>query len=104
MSPSKRPKRGKSKPKVSALREQIAEANEAALLLEPAEIYDQAIIGLTSGIEPVVVYDHGLIVEALIESGQSEEDAVEWIDYNIIGSLGQAGSPVILNRCLDDYL
>ena len=102
MSPSKKTKRGKSARKVSALRQQIAEANEAALLLEPAEIYDQAIVGLTSGIEPVVVYDHALIVDALVEGGMTEEDAVEWIDYNIIGSLGQPCSPVILNRCLDD--
>jgi len=95
MSPSKR-KRAKSKP--SKIRSLIAEANEDALLLEPAETYDKAITGLTCGAEPVVVYDYDLLVLALTDEGQTEEDAIEWIEYNILGSLGQAGSPVVTRQ------
>jgi len=95
MSPSKRKR---AKPKQSKIRSLIAESNEEALLLEPAETYDKAIIGLTCGAEPVVVYDYDLLVLALVEDGYTDEDAVEWIEYNILGSLGQAGSPVITRQ------
>jgi hypothetical protein len=40
--------------------------------------------------------DHGFY--ALTEEGQTEEDAIEWIEYNILGSLGQAGSPVVTRQ------
>jgi hypothetical protein len=100
MSPSKSKRRKAPKP-VSKIRAQIAEANEEALLLEPAEIYDQAIVGLTFGSEPVVVYDYQLLIDALVASGESEENAVEHIDYNILGSIGQANYPIV-TRAIDE--
>jgi len=50
------------------------------------------------------VYDYGLMIEWLMkEKGFSEEEAVEWIDYNTIGVLpyGSTDTPVILYRFIE---
>lgn len=45
------------------------------------------------------VYDYNLMIEWLVkEKGFTEEEAVEWIDYNTIGVLpyGDSDTPVVL--------
>jgi len=50
--------------------------------------YDDCIEGLVErfGMEPVVCYDKAKIIAKLIRGGMSEEDALEWFNYNQIGA------------------
>lgn len=59
--------------------------------------YDTALIGVSH--DNRAVYDYGKMVEWLINSeGFTEEEAVDWIDYNTIRALGYMGeeSPIIV--------
>lgn len=54
--------------------------------------YDDAIIGVTT--DGGVVYDYSLMVSSLAESdNMSEEDAVDFIDYNTVRSIPYAPDP-----------
>jgi len=63
----------------------ISERNPDALF---AEGLDEAIVGAVErfGMAPVVLYDRKKCIEILISQGMSEEEALEFYDYNIIGS------------------
>ena len=59
--------------------------------------YDSALIGVTH--DDRTVYDFDKMVEWLMETqGYSQEEAIEWIEYNTIRALPYMGpdSPVIL--------
>lgn len=59
--------------------------------------YDDALIGVTH--DNRAVYDFDKMVQWLVETeGFSEEEAIEWIEYNTVRALGYAGAnaPVIL--------
>ena len=61
--------------------------------------YDSALIGVTH--DDRAVYDYDLMVEWLMEDqGFTEEEAVEWIDYNTIRALPYMGAdgPIVLHR------
>lgn len=58
----------------------------------PAD-YASAFIGVSQ--DGRAIYDYNLMVQSLIDEGMSEEDAVEWIDYNTAGAWIQDG-PIIL--------
>ena len=65
--------------------------------------YDTALIGVTH--DDRAVYDYDLMVEWLMkEEGFTEEEALEWIDYNTLRALPYMGSdgPIILHRFLID--
>ena len=59
--------------------------------------YDDALIGVTE--DNRAVYDYNKMVDWLVETeGFTEEDAIEWIDYNTIRSLPYMGekAPIIM--------
>ena len=59
--------------------------------------YDDALIGIT--IDNRAVYEYSKMVEYLmVHEGFSEEEAVEWIDYNTIRALPYGGEngPIIM--------
>jgi hypothetical protein len=61
--------------------------------------YDDALIGVTE--DNRAVYDFDKMVEWLVETeGFSQEEAIEWIEYNTIRALPYAGpgAPVIMYR------
>lgn len=60
---------------------------------------DDCVVGMAArcGKDPLLVYDHGLLVRHFVkEDGMSEEEAVEWIDFNILGGWIGEGTPLIL--------
>lgn len=66
--------------------------------------YDDALIGVTH--DNRAVYDYEKMVGWLVETeGFSEEDAVEWIDYNTVRALPYmgAGAPVIMYGLSDVF-
>lgn len=59
--------------------------------------YDDALVGVTS--DNRAVYDYNKMVEWLMETESwSEEEAVEWIDYNTIRAIPYMGEdgPIII--------
>lgn len=65
--------------------------------------YDDAIVGYDI-VDDRVIYDYDLMAESLVkECGITLEEAVEFIDYNTIGSLCCMGDkkPIILKRLED---
>lgn len=71
------------------------------LFLDPAATFDRAIVGLVHGYgqELAVLYDQQLVLDALVASGMSEDDAEEWFGYNTIGAyLGEATPRFLLRE------
>jgi hypothetical protein len=44
---------------------------------------DYAIVGTTH--EGYFVYDHDRMIECFVEDGMTVDDAIEWIEYNVVG-------------------
>lgn len=64
------------------------------------EDYEGCIVGVTTNNE--AVYSKSKMVKWYMEQNHcSEEEALEWIEYNTEGSLGFEGSPIILE--IDDF-
>jgi hypothetical protein len=82
-------------------REEIAEINPEALLCDG---FDDAIIGMAERINlgPVVAYSVSKILDIMIErDGMTYEDAVEYYDYNIIGSWMGENTPIFITTNQD---
>ena len=65
-----------------------------------ADGFDEAIVGsITSyGRGETVLYSTQKILEVMMErDGMTEEDAIEFFNYNIIGSYNGNGMPAFLN-------
>jgi hypothetical protein len=69
-----------------------------------ADGYDDAILGVAGGWfdhsqQEVVAYDYLKCVELLMEdSDMSEEDAQEWMSYNVMGAYLGEGTPVFIHN------
>ena len=84
----------------------LSQLDKKALLLEPRELLDKAIVAafLNAKGGKVAVYDYDLLVGAFAEDmeGETPEEkesaAVEWVEYNTIRALPYAGewAPMIL--------
>ncbi len=62
---------------------QALEENECLL----ADGFDSALIGITSGINPVAVYDINQMLTILVKRDKMNlEDALEHLDFNVIGA------------------
>ena len=80
------------------IRDQIAEDYPDLLVLDP-EYFDDAIVGLVQRIGmDVICYDKEKVLELLcVKEGMSYEDAVEYFEYNMIGSWAGDSTPVFLS-------
>lgn len=71
---------------------------EGAVYLDHPE-YPSAIIGVTT--DNRVVYDYSkLIEECVVRDGMTEEEAIDWVDFNVLGALPNGGElgPLVMNR------
>jgi hypothetical protein len=61
---------------------------------------DSAIVGVVArcGLRSVVCYEFDKLVEHFVAQGMSEEEAIEWIDFNILGSYVGEDTPMLLYR------
>mgnify|MGYP006919672697 CR=1 FL=1 len=59
---------------------------------------ESALIGYASRInlEPIAVYSYNLLVEAHVAQGMTDEEAMEYVEYNIVGLWAGERTPVIL--------
>jgi hypothetical protein len=54
---------------------------------------DEAIVGICH--KGFIIYDYDAIVSIYEGMGMSEEEAVEWIDYNVIGTMAGEGFTIM---------
>ena len=59
---------------------------------------DDAVIGTGSrcGSPDVFVYDYEKLIQVFVEQGMDYEEAVEWVDYNILGAYVGDTTPIIM--------
>lgn len=67
---------------------------DETFLLEP-EYLDNAIVAVQ---QQRVVYDYSRLVEAFSENGMTHDEAVEWIDYNVLRAIPYMGklAPIVM--------
>jgi len=77
--------------------EDLSESLEGALLFTG---YDDCIVGVAGrcGMEEVFVYGYDLLVAKLMTEGMTDEEAVEWLEYNMAGSWVGEGTPLIMRN------
>lgn len=65
---------------------------------------DEAIVGRfrRCGQPIVVVYDFTKLVQCFQKTGMNEEDAQEWVAYNVEGAWFGAGTPAIMHTEEDE--
>lgn len=76
--------------------EKISEENPEALL---ADGFNEAITGMCIqfGQDPVVAYDYEKCIEILKErDGMTHGDAIDYMEFNVIGSYMGINSPVFI--------
>lgn len=62
-----------------------------------ADGFDDALVGCTYGANVVAVYDINKMVEILMGEGTDYEDAVEFLDYNVVGAYLGEKTPLYIN-------
>jgi hypothetical protein len=67
-----------------------------AMLMEPREYYDKCIVGMAYD-GSKVIYDTLLVVQSLMEDqGMTDEEALDWFEYNMLGSYVGEGTPIFM--------
>lgn len=61
--------------------------------------FDGCIMGIVSrcGMEPIIAYDYAKVVEKLMQDGMTEEEAVEFHEFNQLGAWAGEGTPCFLH-------
>jgi len=75
----------------------LAETEEAMIKMDG---YDDCIVGVIKGAgqETKICYDVNLVIQRLMDDGLSEEEAIEFFEFNQIGSYVGESTPVFLFR------
>lgn len=80
------------------LRDRLVDAfgDDELLFLDPPSL-DIAIVGIAErlNLPPVVVYDRQKLLEAFVAEGMSDDDAEEWISYNVERSYVGERTPLL---------
>lgn len=84
--------------RVQRIREEIVELTPGALFIDG---FDDALVGwVASGSERLAVYDLAKMVKVMQrDDGSSWEDAMEYIEYNILTAYVGGMGPVIVKYC-----
>tara|TARA_R100001463_G_scaffold50674_4_gene101150 strand:- start:1365 stop:1625 length:261 start_codon:yes stop_codon:yes gene_type:complete len=68
------------------------ESNECLL----ADGLNDAVVGISYGVEPKTVYSVHKIIEILMEDGMEWEEAIEYFSYNIGGAYVGEKTPIFI--------
>ena len=73
-------------------------ADSEALLLEPRSEYDPCLIGIGYRYKdgPLAVYDIEAVLTVLGQDGMTEEEAVEFFEFNVAGAWVGDSTPAFL--------
>lgn len=70
--------------------------DDEALTLEPRDQFDKCIVGVTYNGDKVV-YSAELVIQALMEDSEmTEEEALDYFEYYVIGSYMGDGAPIFI--------
>ncbi len=74
----------------------ISDVNPKAM---KADGFDEAILGMSTriGDESLIAYDYDKCIEILQEE-MSYEEAVEYMEFNVVGSYVGEGTPIFIKR------
>jgi hypothetical protein len=80
-----------------SIRDELAEIDPDLLLMDG---FDDCIIGICEsfGGESVVAYDYDRVIASLESQGMSEEEAVEYHEFNQLGAYVGERTPVFIVR------
>lgn len=83
------------------INEYLEQIDESALLIDGA---DAALLGFTNRVNSplLAVYDYDKLVNVFIDDGMSYEDAVEWVDFNIVGAWLGDQTPIIVMPIIEE--
>lgn len=73
--------------------------DEKGLLI--ADGLDHAFVGLMmrfNVLEPIACYDYDRVIQGYIEDGMTEEEAIEFFEFNVIGAWVGERTPCFLRR------
>jgi len=61
---------------------------------------DEALIGEVFGfdVETRAVYDYDLLIQHFMDDGMTEEEAVEWFEFNVLGAWVGSKTPLFIRR------
>lgn len=82
--------------------DELAEKHGAVLRMEPADVYDPAVVAFGMGVgdrvgQTFLVYDRELVIEQAVEhEGMDYETAVEWHEFNTFCAYHGPQTPVFL--------
>ncbi len=72
--------------------DQVSEINPDSIVLEPRSTFNCAIIGIDP--DGRVVYSSNKIIRAFMdEDGMTEEEAIEYFEYNTLGTIQPMDNP-----------
>ena len=71
--------------------------DEKALVIDGL---DEAVVGYSDG--GLLVYDHGKTVNHFVQDGMTRDEAVGWVDFNVLGLQGNGAGFVMLYRPDDE--
>ena len=79
------------------IKEELEAINPSALL---ADGFDNALVGWghQASREPVAIYNYDKCVEILVKEGSSEEDAIEWMEYNVVSAWYGENTPIFMRQ------
>lgn len=85
-----------------SLEDLIKEHEGEELLL--ADGFDNAIMGISCGMNPVVVYSYNKCIEILMERDEmEEEDAIEYMEFNVVGAYVGEKTPIFFHDYEGEY-
>ena len=82
-------------------REELSDEWGSELLFLEEKHYDKCIVGVVEsfGKSPVVCYDKQLLLDTMVEQGmESLEEALEYFEFNVLGSYVGEATPVFLEK------
>ena len=74
---------------------EVLEEEEALVAKE----FEDALIGYTNGANLVAVYDYDMCVHILMEYNMTYEQAIEYMEYNVVGGYVGEKTPVFITLC-----
>lgn len=62
-----------------------------------ADGFDDALVGCTYGANVVAVYDIQRMIDVLVNEGMDHDDAVEFLEYNVVSTYLGEKTPLYVN-------
>jgi hypothetical protein len=74
-------------------------AHEINEKIVTADGFDSCIMGIANrfGMEPVVAYDYDKCIALLSRDGMTEEEAIEFFEFNTLGAWVGEGTPIFVS-------